>query len=246
MFSRVQREFKALDTAECGFLQEDKLRILLSRLDVPFAHSQTDVQRFASFVQLDGGLILWSTFWENISKILTGTPLDTLLNSQQITRTANSTVSNTPLSQRPRSDSEIARELQANFDSNPFYDERSFTFSSNPPASTVQNRPRSDSEMARQMQEEWNQQGDAISTAPTASSGPSTAVLPPGGTKRHRSDSIATKDDENFVCYHYNGFDRVSTPSRNQPQNLTKLKLYRRFFSEIHYSHFELDLETLQ
>lgn len=167
---------------------------------------------------MDGGLILWSTFWENISKILTGTSLDSLLNA-----TKTSTVTETS-SQRPRSDSEIARELQASFDSNPFYDERNFQYQ----ASHTQSRPRSDSDLAREMQNEWNQQNDAISSTSSVPSVPSIDVLPTTGTKRHRSDSIATKDDENFICYHYNGLDLVTTPSRTRPQNLTQLKLYRR------------------
>lgn len=50
---------------------------------------------------------------------------------------------------RPRSDSEIARELQAGFDE---------------PTSAVavSSRPRSDSEIARQMQDEWNSPEGAV------------------------------------------------------------------------------------
>lgn len=249
LFSRVQREFKSLDPDECGFLLEDKLPILLTRLSVPFASNPTDVNRFSSSIQLDGGLILWSTFWENISKILTGTSLNSLLESDQPVVTSPpsgaspaipSSSSNNSIPQRRRSDSEIARELQASFDSNPFYDEQQFQFPAAVVTSVPQGRARSDSELARQMEEEWNRADD--SNPPPPSSTPavpplsieeeeSLSVLPSSRVKRHRSDSIATKDDENFVCYHYNGLEIHSNAAQpsSRRQNLTRFKLYRRF-----------------
>jgi hypothetical protein len=243
LFSRVQREFKAFDSNECGFLLEDKLPALLTRLSVPFASNTGEVHRFSDFIQLDGGIILWSTFWENISKILTGTSLDSLLDqtSNQAVVVTPSASNNLPVqaTQRRRSDSEIARELQANYDRNPFYEDHlpAVATARTPIRTTiVPNRPRSDSEIARQMQDEWNQDDE---TNPMPSSSvlqpveESVAVLPTGGTKRHRSDSIATKDDENFVCYHYNGFDirasaNPTSEASTKTQNLTRFKLYRR------------------
>jgi hypothetical protein len=254
----VQREFKSLDPDECGFLLEDKLPILLTRLSVPFASNSEDVKRFSSSIQLDGGLILWSTFWENISKVLTGTSLNSLLESNQpvVTSSPNATtpaaVPSSIPPQRRRSDSEIARELQANFDSNPFYDEQQYQFPAavvtHTPAPPVsQGRVRSDSEIAREMEEEWNRADDSNPPPPSATPGvmslsieeeESLAVLPSGGTKRHRSDSIATKEDENFVCYHYNGLDLHSNAaqSSSRRQNLTRFKLYRRSFSLFAFS----------
>jgi hypothetical protein len=81
---------------------------------------------------------LWSSFWEKVSLLLTGTTLDSLL-------APSSAPSETS---RPRSDSDVARELQAGFD-NPTPRE----------AVPAQTRPRSDSDIARQMQEEWNSPG---------------------------------------------------------------------------------------
>jgi hypothetical protein len=251
----VQREFKSLDPQECGFLLEDKLPLLLTRLSVPFASDPADVRRFSASIQIDGGIILWSTFWENISKILTGTSLDSLLleTSQAVvisppatTTTAgfsSSSSGSIPQPHRRRSDSEIARELQANFDRNPYYDEQQFPFPAPGPTAVSasstghaqQGRARSDSEIARQMEEEWNRAED--SNPPPYSAEESVEVLPPAGTKRHRSDSIATKDDENFICYHYNGLDLRSSKSTADTdtgfgrgrQNLTKFRLYRRY-----------------
>jgi hypothetical protein len=251
LFSHVQRVFKSFDSNECGFVLEDQLPALLTRLSVPFASNATDIRRFSDLIQLDGGIILWSTFWENISKILTGiSSLDSLLlvaknESVVVVDSSSTSIQSTQI--RQRSDSEIARELQANFDQNPDYEDHIPPVAVVPSVASPQaqqnqvstsNRPRSDSEIARQMQEEWNQDD----TMPSSSSSvtvqsideSSVSVLPASGTKRHRSDSIATKDDENFVCYHYNGFDLTSRAqpspdtSSNRSQNLTKFKLYRR------------------
>lgn len=161
--------------------------------------------------------------------------------------------------QRLRSDSEVARELQASFDNNYSLNIRQQV-----------GLTRTDSEIARQLQDEWNNEDVVIVSNPTptttatatatsttnitpitvasstsTSSTPNTNTndisSPSNGLKRHRSDSIATKDDENFVCYHYNGFESAASTSEttssssstsndliSSSHKLTKFKLYRR------------------
>ncbi|CAE7694867.1 mindy3, partial [Symbiodinium microadriaticum] len=79
LLARVQRVFKAVDSDGCGFVMDTQLAGILEQLEVPFASDPTDVLRFSSLVQLEGGIVLWSTFWEKVSLLLTGTSLDELV-----------------------------------------------------------------------------------------------------------------------------------------------------------------------
>ena len=118
-----KRVFKAVDPDECGYIPTDKLQDVLNDLDLPFANDANSVARLRGHLQIDGGIILWSTFWEVISKLVTGTSLEDLFilnqNAPGISGAAAATAMQPPphLLQRQRSDSEIARELQAEFDS---------------------------------------------------------------------------------------------------------------------------------
>jgi len=193
LLTRVQRAFKSVDTDECGFVMEAGLEQILGILGVDFASNKTSTKRLSKHLELEGGIILWSTFWETISKLLTGTSLDDILSPKKI-----------------RSDSDIAREL--------YDDERSISSGD----ATMTTRPRSDSEFARQLQDEWNSEesrNDAIST--------NSPISPIKKITRHRSDSVAGKDAEKFVLYHYNGFSGASG-SILPPKMLTRLTLYRR------------------
>eukprot|EP00602_Paraphysomonas_sp_CaronLab_P009261 CAMPEP_0185036198 /NCGR_PEP_ID=MMETSP1103-20130426/28780_1 /TAXON_ID=36769 /ORGANISM="Paraphysomonas bandaiensis, Strain Caron Lab Isolate" /LENGTH=580 /DNA_ID=CAMNT_0027573637 /DNA_START=29 /DNA_END=1771 /DNA_ORIENTATION=- len=196
ILARVQRAFKAVDIDGCGFIMEQRLGEILSSLEIPLANDKDAVARLSSFLQLDGGIIIWSTFWENISQLMTGTTLDELLSPK------NSNHS------RHRSDSDVAREIQAGFNS----------LAEATPNSASPGRPRSDSEIARQMQEEWN--SDIVADLSNQSE---TSPNPAMRSTRHRSDSVAGKDDESFVLYHYNGFQGVGNT-----KSLCKFILYRR------------------
>ena len=77
------------------------------------------------------GVVLWATFWEKVSLLLTGTSLDELVEAPMVNA-------------RGRSDSEVARELQDQFDN--------ASAGGSPPST----RNRSDSDLARQLQAEWN------------------------------------------------------------------------------------------
>lgn len=106
---------------------------------------------------------MWSSFWEKVSRVLTGSSVDELF-------TDDSPLQN---SSRPRSDSDIAREMQAEFDR----PAKSSAEEEKNPRNEVQ---RSDSDLARQLQEEWNsspmEQADTLRESSNTSSGEALSV----------------------------------------------------------------------
>ena len=115
--------------------------------------------RLKSHLQIEEGIILWSTFWETVSQILTGATLDEVMSKDKDVRR--------------RSDSEVARELQAELDGGRRY--------------------RSDSEVARELQKEWNavdtdadgmSQAQIMDDVDMMSNTPDRSML-------HRNDSLA-------------------------------------------------------
>ena len=109
LLSRAQRAFKAADPDECGFITVEKLKEVLSELNISFVDDEIALARLRGHLQLDGGIIIWSTFWESISRLMTGTVLDDLFTVPKKTETE-------AVGTRERSDSDFARELQAEFD----------------------------------------------------------------------------------------------------------------------------------
>ena len=115
--------------------------------------------RLKSYLQIEEGIILWSTFWETVSQLMTGATLDEVISNDKDVR--------------KRSDSEIARELQAEFDGGP--------------------RPRSGSEVAREYQKEWNavdSSADEMSPAQMKDDA-GMMVDTPDRSMLHRNDSLA-------------------------------------------------------
>jgi hypothetical protein len=170
------------------------------------------------------------------------------------------TVTNTPVKSTPRvrSDSEIARQLQAELDSNPNFDFSTFqgakpdvkpleinfdgllrNLRNDPPAV----RERSDSEVARELQEQFNNEDNMVVNfddqppplLPVTPRAPAAPIRPiaaginassfcdlTADTKpsMHRSDSIAGESDPCFTLYHFNGL---------RSGRLTSITLHRRF-----------------
>ena len=131
--TRVQRAFKSVDAAECGFIPSDKLQLALMNIDDPTVYEilgeEEDVARLRGHLNSDGDIIIYSAFWETVSRLITGESLD-LIMDDQASRAAAEMVVNmaeppsagqgqglTPSTAGlPRTDSQIARELQAQFD----------------------------------------------------------------------------------------------------------------------------------
>eukprot|EP01042_Synura_sphagnicola_P000653 gene653-722_t len=204
-----------------------------------------------------------SNLWETVSRLVTGTPLDDILKppvpnvdfssvawsprseSSSIDRLRGGARGLTGLllisasasdSARPRSDSEVARQLQAECDNEL---NQSYSFASVPVTperqrgTNINVRPRSDSEVARELQAQWNAEegfgGSGTSTPlplfspspPPHRSGPTVSSSPVSGFHRH--DSLADENAEPFTLYHYNGLDGKANSS-----HLSEIRLYRR------------------
>jgi hypothetical protein len=150
-------------------------------------YDPTEIARLRGHLQIEGEIILWTTFWVNVSKLMMGATLDELIQCENMpaeskttgtgTGNNNNNNNNNPeLStlKRKRSDSEIARDIQAQFDADPNFDLASFLeqqqleqlrmeeeqekqqqqqSKQEKPAET---RLRSDSEIARELQDQWD------------------------------------------------------------------------------------------
>lgn len=215
LLSALQSSFKAIDQSECGFIASSQLVDILTHLrqhrDLafhPFLASilrpdhDMDLARLRGLLQVDGEIILWSNFWIHLSQLLSGTPLDALIDRQSLAQasaavapasgpSAGTSTSIPAISGenaqgtssqgfnadpflassdpygRPRSDSEVARELQAQFDSQPFdsipmqdLGERNGDRDGRDTAE--QGRLRSDSELARELQAQWDAESNEV------------------------------------------------------------------------------------
>nr|CCA19714.1 conserved hypothetical protein [Albugo laibachii Nc14] len=108
LFERIRRTFQSFDSMETGFVDVTKLPNLLETLHVPEAirKDMVAMSRLQNRLELAGaGIIVWDEFWKVISVLMHTGDLNKALDD-----TSSST---TP---RERSDSQLARELQAQFD----------------------------------------------------------------------------------------------------------------------------------
>ena len=81
LLSLAQRAFKSADPEENGFINSDKLKDVLEVLKYDeIVNNEVELARLRGHLQIDGGIILWSGFWENVSRLLTKqTTLDILI-----------------------------------------------------------------------------------------------------------------------------------------------------------------------
>lgn len=140
---------------------------------------------------------------------------------------------------RPRSDSDLARKLQAmmdagddgNFDFNMEYEDHSTTEHSTVGARDS-SRPRSDSDLARELAREWveadNDLPDLIpATVPVVSSSQTSTTAMPSSTDSHTLD-LSRTDSVPITMYHFNGLER-NVGSEVHHSVLTRFDLYRRY-----------------
>jgi hypothetical protein len=189
MLSQVSRAFKQADPEENGFIMSAQLEGILRDLEMTDIVSDAYVlARLRGHLQIDGEIILWSTFWESISRLLSKqATVDTLIDG-----TASVVVGgkdddgdsmdvvvprDTVSGQRPRSDSELARQLQAELDGSVVMNFANDVaaeahHAAPPPAVPVHGtsnsssssgaRPRSDSDYARELQSQFEAEDGAL------------------------------------------------------------------------------------
>ncbi|GMG14733.1 unnamed protein product [Phytophthora fragariaefolia] len=115
LFQRVQRVFKAFDAMESGFMQMASLADALKQLGVSHEILSDEYRMARLLARLEissgAGIVLWDEFWKVISVLLHTNDFELALSGEYS--------ANLPTEARPilqRSDSDLARELQAQFD----------------------------------------------------------------------------------------------------------------------------------
>ena len=229
----TEKAFKLYDKNDCGLVDANDLKDVLATLNLPqiddIINDAFSLARLRGHLQMDGGIILWSVFWENISQLIDGSAtVDTLIKPPVVSATLAATGDS-----RPRSDSDIARELQAQFNNESQTNATAQTHIMQPYPAQIchetsngnsNTRPRSDSDIARELQAQYNNEDDDIpplinmdifnneAKTDTSSSNHVTPVI----STAHAWASITAPGELKFTLYHFNGF---------KPATLTKLML---------------------
>jgi hypothetical protein len=142
LLENCRRAFKSVENAEeNGFILVNELGTVMAKLDLSLG---AGLQTLAAALEMSGsGIILWSDFWKVVSRLKTGASLESVLNTDVSTHQHNEVTSMTTtqydgsisgavesdeaLAKRlaaewgsgdvEKSDEEMARELQAQFES---------------------------------------------------------------------------------------------------------------------------------
>ena len=210
--STLRRSFQTIDKDECGFISSSSLESVLREINVHGEYNYNEalgivdhpeeLAKLRGLLQTDGDIIIWNCFWENVSKLMSGDSLDSLLDrvavafhpidsslpSSTSTTMQLQSVDNNNISvcaPRKRSDSEIAREVQNLMDADPNLDfNAAFTAAAafdSAATKTTQavntnevkdnhhgKRFRSDSELARELQAQFDMETDNINDSTVA------------------------------------------------------------------------------
>lgn len=113
LFQRIQRMFKSFDAMETGVMEIGSLSESLRQLGVAqeVLANEYWMARLLGRLEIPGaGIVLWDEYWKVISVLLHTNDLELALGD------TSSVVSSGSQEQRARSDSDLARELQAQFD----------------------------------------------------------------------------------------------------------------------------------
>lgn len=191
ILAKTQRVFKSFDNFENGYIPKEQFSELFAQLstDMPVQIDAHGVAALASNIETPGaGIILWDDLWKSVSRLMVGTPLQAVLSGPIQTSSAP----------RPRSDSDIARELQAELNGDG-------------PSTPQTNEHMDDYEFARKLQAELN------GTTPVR------PATPPPPTSLHRHDSLANESTgTSFTMFHYNGLTSGQGRARLVEFTLTK------------------------
>jgi len=191
---KIQKAFKTADKDDCGFITSTDMSIVLGNLNINM--NDYDISRLRQFLS-DGDIILFSTFWQHISKLMSGTSLDAILPSSSSWNNSNNNITDlwrdsdlvSDVGGRQRSDSEIARQLQAEFDGVEYID----TSRNN------NKRERSHSDVAR----EWNN-FPATTSAITNNN---------YSSSNSNNDKSNVAEEKSYILYHYNGLEKKERSS---------------------------------
>lgn len=192
LLSRVKREFRQADYEENGYIPVDRLGEVLTALSIDV--QEMTVEEFNSLKLLldpeSCGIILFGVFWSVVSQLMSGTRIDQLLEafSSKVGSSAQSSSAMTvdqPLvpTKRERSDSEIARALQDEWNNDSDMSISAPTSLPEPTTAPPATITRSDSDLARALQDEWNTPSIAPSAVTAvAPLSPASAVAPSIGS----------------------------------------------------------------
>lgn len=221
---------------------------------VSFAEDDTSVARLRGHLQVDGGIIIWSTFWENISRLMSGTSLDDLFDAKIDPSCQNLQTTEG----RIRSDSDIARELESKINgssSNYGHTEQAAVKTSQPiSASSVasldfssllgsldsvdnckeSSRNRSDSDIAKELQRQFDEDAEIpeLVSVDNEDSEMANAIAKSmenfqqqknDDDALHHCDSVADDSAEGLQLFHFNGLEAHGRPAR-----LSKFLLFKR------------------
>jgi hypothetical protein len=220
--TRLQRAFKSIDIGECGYITGEQLPVALMNIDEAVIYEllgdDDEMTRLRRFMCSDGDFILWSNFWENVSRLMTGTTLDALLDEKarlmqtsidpmitgfpNLQHNAESKTSNTLI----RTDSELARELQAQWAAEESNPAQPITMQAQDVGYPLYNNNdrellRTDSDLARALQDEWNSAVPALVPLPS--------MPPPAPAPIIAPVSVPVQSDRKFLLYHYNGLENT-------------------------------------
>jgi hypothetical protein len=204
---KIQKAFKEVDKDDCGFITSTDISIVLGNLNINM--NDYDISRLRQFLS-DGDIILFSTFWQHVSKLMTGTSLAAILPSSSSSSSSwnNSNNNLTDLwtdsnmvsnaGGRQRSDSEIARQLQAEFDGVEYIDT----------SRNSNKRERSGSDLAR----EWSNNAYAVNSPATTSAITNNNYSNSNSNSNNKSNAQVT-EEKSYVLYHYNGLEKKERSS---------------------------------
>lgn len=145
ILAALRQAFKAVDKDGAGFILVDQLQAVLEQI-LTFCNDDMQAQQNISVIlhdfflmnrlksylqrQVDGGgeLLLWETIWVTVSRLMAGDAFDQVVQDNNTTNNKTNNSNHNSQSGRMRSDSEIARELQAEFDGGGSGENSSFLF----------------------------------------------------------------------------------------------------------------------
>ena len=199
---KIQKAFKTADKDDCGFITSTDISIVLGDLNINM--NDYDISRLRQFLS-DGDIILFSTFWQHVSKLMTGTSLAAVLPSSSSSwNNSNNNLTDlwtdsnivSGAGGRQRSDSEIARQLQAEFDGVEYIDT----------SRNSNKRERSSSDLAR----EWSNNAYAVNSPPTTSAITNNNYSSSSSNSNSNNDksNAQVTEEKSYILYHYNGLEK--------------------------------------
>lgn len=238
LLETMRRAFKAEDPDGTGFIPSASLRAVLERVSAEAPNAalaqllrrsaagddSVELSRLRGLCQVDGEIVLWQGFWTLTSQLLTGRATLDELSSRRPPQSASMDVDDAG-DTRPRSDSDYARMLQAEFDGQqrPAPQQPvapapaglgALDFSallglgasqSGAAAAQPAALRRSDSEIARELQSQFDLELDGAATTATVAVRDAAAEPTAPARSAAPTDAVASDADVRFRLWHFNG-----------------------------------------